>query len=296
MAVIKPSDGSVLALAGLAVSAPQPPGSHVQDRHRRRRAQSTASRRCRAPTRCARARRCRASSCATPATSRAAAASRNSFAHSCNSRLRRRSAPRLGAKRLVAAAEKFGFNEQPDIPAAKVSTIPKAASSRTRSPSARRDRPEQGQRDAARDGLGRRDDRQPRRARASPHPGGRQARAQARRSARKVAGQVRGMMIAVVSGGTGTRGGDPGRRRWRARPAPPSWSRPPTSRRTRRTPTAWFVAFAPASNPKVAVAVMLAERGPGRRLRRPDRQAGPAGRALGPLTPRSEDRLRQERR
>ena len=33
---------------------------------------------------------------------------------------------KLGAKKLVAAAERFGFNEQPDVPAAKPSTIPKA--------------------------------------------------------------------------------------------------------------------------------------------------------------------------
>jgi cell division protein FtsI/penicillin-binding protein 2 len=32
---------------------------------------------------------------------------------------------RLGAKRLVDAAEKFGFNESPGIPGAKTSTIPK---------------------------------------------------------------------------------------------------------------------------------------------------------------------------
>ena len=44
---------------------------------------------------------------------------------------------KLGAKRLVAAAEKFGFNEKPEIPAAKVSTIPKAKDLQgQRSPSA----------------------------------------------------------------------------------------------------------------------------------------------------------------
>ena len=49
--------------------------------------------------------------------------------------------------------------------------------------------------------------------------------------------------------------------RSRARPAPPSCGRPPTARRTRKNTDAWFVAFAPARSPKVAVAVMLV--GPG---------------------------------
>ena len=47
-----------------------------------------------------------------------------SFAHSCNSVFGPLGA-KVGAKRLVAIAEKFGFNEQPDIPAAKISTIPR---------------------------------------------------------------------------------------------------------------------------------------------------------------------------
>jgi cell division protein FtsI/penicillin-binding protein 2 len=49
-----------------------------------------------------------------------------SFAHSCNSVF----APlgvRLGARRLVAQAERFGWNRQPSIPGALPSTIPQAA-------------------------------------------------------------------------------------------------------------------------------------------------------------------------
>jgi peptidoglycan glycosyltransferase len=50
----------------------------------------------------------------------------NSFAESCNSVF----APlgvKLGGKRLVAAAEKFGFNEQPSVPGEAMSTLPSAA-------------------------------------------------------------------------------------------------------------------------------------------------------------------------
>ena len=48
---------------------------------------------------------------------------RNSFAESCNSVF----APlgvKVGGKRLLEVAEKFGFNKQPTIPGAKKSTIP----------------------------------------------------------------------------------------------------------------------------------------------------------------------------
>ncbi|MGH2917861.1 MAG: penicillin-binding transpeptidase domain-containing protein, partial [Solirubrobacteraceae bacterium] len=50
---------------------------------------------------------------------------RNSFAHSCNSVFAPLGA-RLGAERLVSIAEKFGFNEDPGIPGAATSTIPSA--------------------------------------------------------------------------------------------------------------------------------------------------------------------------
>jgi len=49
----------------------------------------------------------------------------NSFAHSCNSVFAPLGA-KLGAKRLVETAEKFGFNEPPSIEGAKTSTLPPA--------------------------------------------------------------------------------------------------------------------------------------------------------------------------
>ena len=66
VAVVRPRDGSVLALAGLAVSAPQPPARRSRSSRCPARWRP-ASRRRRAPSRCARPRRSRASRCATPA-------------------------------------------------------------------------------------------------------------------------------------------------------------------------------------------------------------------------------------
>ena len=73
VAVVRPRDGSVLALAGLAVSAPQPPGLDVQDHHAVRRAGGGRRDAVELLSRCAPPRRSRASRCATPAASRAAA-------------------------------------------------------------------------------------------------------------------------------------------------------------------------------------------------------------------------------
>src|SRR4051812_35603283 len=122
VAVIRPRTGDVLALAGLAVSAPQPPGSTFKMITLAASLQSHI---------------------ATPASSypvlTAATLSgvrlRNasdeacggslapSFAHSCNSVFAPLGA-KLGARRLVRYAERFGFTQRLDIPAAKPSTIP----------------------------------------------------------------------------------------------------------------------------------------------------------------------------
>ena len=76
---------------------------------------------------------------------------RTAFAHSCNSVFAPMGAE-LGAERLVAAAERFGFNKDPGLAGALRSTIPAAARDRRR-PRGRLDgdRPGQGARDAARD-------------------------------------------------------------------------------------------------------------------------------------------------
>ncbi|HEX6025809.1 MAG TPA: penicillin-binding transpeptidase domain-containing protein, partial [Solirubrobacter sp.] len=121
-AVIRPRDGAVLALAGLAVSAPQPPGSSMKIitlaaalQHGVAKPSSTYPVRTYATLSGVRLRNAGDESCG--------GSLANSFAHSCNSVFAPLGA-KLGRKRLVAAAEKFGFNEKPALPAAKESTIP----------------------------------------------------------------------------------------------------------------------------------------------------------------------------
>jgi cell division protein FtsI/penicillin-binding protein 2 len=70
---------------------------------------------------------------------------------------------------------------------------------------------------------------------------------------RKVAGQVRDMMLAVVSGGTGTAASVPGVQV----AGKTGTAELVANSRNPKDADAWFVAFAPASRPKVAVAVML---------------------------------------
>ena len=51
---------------------------------------------------------------------------RDSFAHSCNSVFAPIGAE-LGAEKLVAEAEKFGFNQKPSLAGAQMSTLPPAS-------------------------------------------------------------------------------------------------------------------------------------------------------------------------
>ncbi|MEY2517403.1 MAG: penicillin-binding protein, partial [bacterium] len=121
VAVIRPRDGAVLALAGLAVSAPQPPGSTFK-------IITTAA--------------ALQHGVATPATSypqatfatlsgvklgnaggeRCGGTLTQAFVESCNSVFAPLGA-KVGAKRMVAAARAFGFGESSALPAARPSTI-----------------------------------------------------------------------------------------------------------------------------------------------------------------------------
>ena len=125
VAVLRPRDGSVLALAGLAVSAPQPPGSTFKIVTLSAALQARiAGPRSTYPVR--------------TAAKLSGVLLRNAgneacggtlviaFAVSCNSVFAPLGA-RLGAKRLVRMAERFGFNERPRIPAAKASRISPAS-------------------------------------------------------------------------------------------------------------------------------------------------------------------------
>ena len=125
IAVMRPSDGEVLALAGIAYSAPQPPGSTfkivtlaglldagVVKRSAKFPVETTTT------LEGVELENANGEACG--------GSLRASFAESCNSVFAPLGAE-LGAERLVAAAEKFGFNEEPGLPGAARSTIPAAA-------------------------------------------------------------------------------------------------------------------------------------------------------------------------
>lgn len=259
VAVIKPSDGSVLALAGLAVSAPQPPGSSFKIvtaaaalQYKKATIGSSYPERTYATLSGAKLRNASDEVCGGSLT--------NSFAHSCNSVFGPLGA-KVGAKRMYSIAKKFGFMEQPDIPAAKVSTIPTVKEMK----------------DAIAVGsaaIGQNTDNATplqmasvaatianKGVRVKPHLAGTK-RVRTRVVSAKVAGQVRDMMVAVVQSGTGRAAAIPGVTVAGKTGTAELVSTADIAQNAANT-TAWFVAFAPASNPKVAVAVMLPKAGQG---------------------------------
>ncbi len=124
IAAVRPETGEVLALAGIAQSAPQPPGSTfkivtlagVLQQHVAKRSDTypyqTATKLEGVEVQNANGESCGGSL-------------ESSFAHSCNSVFAPLGA-KLGARRLVATAERFGFNEDPGLAGAARSTIPAA--------------------------------------------------------------------------------------------------------------------------------------------------------------------------
>ena len=251
VAVIRPRDGAVEALVGLAVSAPQPPGSTFKI--------ITVS-------------AALESGIATPSTTypvqtyatlsgvklsnasgeACGGSLTEAFAVSCNSVFAPLGA-KLGARRLVAMARAFGFDEQPEIPAAKPSTISP--------PSQLRDDLAVGAAAIGQD-----------RDLATPlemASVGATIALDGRRIAPRittiapvvsekvlstnVAHEVRSMMLDVVRSGTGTAAAIPGVEvagKTGTAELRPNSTNPKDS-------DAWFVAFAPAQHPTVAVAVML---------------------------------------
>ena len=258
VAAIRPRNGEVLAMAGLGVSGPQPPGSvfkivtlagsleaGVTEPDATFPVQTAAT------LAGVKLRNAGDEACGGSLT--------QSFAHSCNSVFGPLGA-KLGARRLVRVAERFGFNEKLPLPGFKPSSIPHeladdlavgaSAIGQDRDLATPLTMASVGATIANR-GVRHR----PRLVRSEP-------RAHRRVVRPAVAAQVRDMMLAVVSGGTGTAAALPGvevaGKTGTAElvPTADAASNPANT-------DAWFVAFAPASAPKVAVAVMLVGAGQG---------------------------------
>jgi cell division protein FtsI/penicillin-binding protein 2 len=272
VAAVRPSDGAVLALAGLATSAPQPPGSVFKIITLTGALQAGTTRPAASfPVQTAATlegvelRNAHGESCGGSLIT--------AFAKSCNSVF----APLgvdLGARRLVAAAERFGFNEDAGIAGAARATIPAAgeigddlavgstaigqgkvlATPLTMALAA-----------AAIGEHGRRP--RPTLLRGSRRPS---VEATTPRVARTVARAMR----AVVTQGTGVGAAIPGvqvagktgtaelRSTVSQDPQPTDPSQPPPEEDKTDT-DAWFAAYAPMRNPRIAVCVLLVAQGAG---------------------------------
>jgi peptidoglycan glycosyltransferase len=271
IAVIRPRDGEVLALAGIAYSAPQPPGSVFKIvtlagalEAGVAKKSSTYPVQTAAVLEGVELENAHGESCG--------GSLATAFAHSCNSVFAPMGAE-LGPKRLVAAAEKFGFNADPGLAGAMRSTIPAAAEvgddlavgstaigqgkvlatpllfagiAGTIGEHGVRVQP------TLRKGA------EPRRTRAAPDA---------------VARTIGRYMRRVVTEGTGVGASIPGvkvagktgtaelRDTTNEDPDPTDPNAPPVDDRT--DTNAWFAAYAPMAHPRVAVAVMLVGQGAG---------------------------------
>jgi cell division protein FtsI/penicillin-binding protein 2 len=268
IAVLRPDSGEVLGLAGVAYSAPQPPGSvfkiiTLAGSLKAGVAKPTDS----YPVQTAATlegvelENANGESCG--------GSLRLSFAHSCNSVFAPMGAE-LGAKRLVATAEAFGFNEDPGIAGAARSTIPPAdeigddlavgstaigqgkvlATPLTMAGVA-----------AAIGEHG---------VLSAPTLRKGDTTARSRATTRRAARIIGRYMRTVVTTGTGVAAAIPGVRvagktgtaelRDTTEPQPVTGQEPVSAE---SDTDAWFVAFAPARAPRVAVAVMLIGQGAG---------------------------------
>ena len=251
VAVIRPRDGAVEALAGLAVSAPQPPGSTFKI--------ITLS-------------AALENGIATPSTTypiltyatlsgvklsnasgeACGGSLTEAFTVSCNSVFAPLGA-KIGARRLVGMARAFGFDQQPKIPAAKPSTISPPSQLRddlaVGAAAIGQDRDLATPLEMASVGAtialdGRRV--APRITKIDPV-------VSEKVLSTRVAHEVRSMMLDVVRSGTGTAAAIPGvdvAGKTGTAELRPNSTNPKDS-------DAWFVAFAPAQHPTIAVAVML---------------------------------------
>jgi penicillin-binding protein A len=187
-----------------------------------------------------------------------------SFAHSCNSVF----APlgvKLGARRLVDAAERYGFNERPAIPGELPSTIPPAAAIRTPL-------------DVGSTAIGQgRVLATPfelasiaqtvanRGVRTKPTLRAGQPGRSVRVTSRRVARTLERLMLGVVAYGTGTSAAISGVKvAGKTGTAELGNTRGPQAQGSGSENTdAWFTGFAPAGHPRIAVAAMFVRAGAG---------------------------------
>jgi cell division protein FtsI/penicillin-binding protein 2 len=189
-----------------------------------------------------------------------------SFAASCNSVFAPLGA-RLGARRLVDVAQRYGFNEPPMIIGAATSSIPPASrigdalavgSSAIGQGQVQATALQMASIAATIGEHG---------VRARPTLLAGQPRQTVRATSAAVARTVERLMIAVVTGGTGTAAAIPGvvvagktgTAELQNTVVTPGQPPPPNSTST----DAWFAANAPAGHPRVAVGVMLVKAGAG---------------------------------
>ena len=258
IAIVQPRTGDVLGLAGLSVSGPQPPGSTFKIITLSGALQTGIAKpsssypvRTYATLSGVKLRNAGDESCG--------GSLAISFAHSCNSVFAPLGA-RLGARRLVRLSEAFGFNETLKIPSAKPSTIARdlkdslavgaAAIGQERDLATPLTMASVGA-TIANHGV-----------RARPRLVRHEKVVRRKVVSARVARQVRTMMVGVVAGGTGTAAALPGVQvagktgTAELVPTADGASDP-------KNTDAWFVAFAPAERPRVAVAVMLVGAGAG---------------------------------
>lgn len=190
----------------------------------------------------------------------------NAFAVSCNSVFAPLGA-RLGAARLVAMADRFGFNQQPSIPGAVESQIPSAS---TIGDALAVGSSAIGQGKVLATPLEMAD------AAATIAMGGRRPvptleAGQPPRfvpvTSAHVAGEVQQMMIAVVQFGTGTAAQIPGvtvaGKTGTAELASTSTSSGASVANANALTDAWFVGYAPAGNPRIVVGALFPNQGAG---------------------------------
>jgi peptidoglycan glycosyltransferase len=263
IAALDPRSGEIRALAGIAFSAPQPPGSTFKI------VTTTAALEAglvkptdKFPVETAaivdgvELENANGEACG--------GSFRNSFAHSCNS-VFGPLGEEVGAEELVDAAERFGWNEKPTIPGEVASTLPPATEIRTPLEVASTAigqgkvlaTPLQLASAAqviAADGV-----------RYPPTLAAGEGRAEVRVTSPRVARTIKSLMIDVVDYGTGTASAIPNVKvAGKTGTAELEDTRGPNAAATDGSNTdAWFTAFAPAARPRVAVGVMFVRAGSG---------------------------------